>query len=60
MLKSEAERVIRKALEESDAQFTDEQITALSLIMIRITATTIEEAFANWKGSGGGGRPMGR
>ncbi len=61
MLKSEAERVIRKAIEESEAEFTEEQIKALSLIMIRITNTTIEEAFANWKGSGGGGgRPMGR
>ncbi|MBX9670875.1 MAG: hypothetical protein K2X93_25005 [Candidatus Obscuribacterales bacterium] len=58
MLKSEAERVIRKAIEESDAQFTEEQIKALSQMMLKISATTVEEAFASWKPGGGGGRPQ--
>jgi hypothetical protein len=56
MLKSETERVIRRAIEESGAQFTDEQIEALCLIFLKITQTSIEEAFANWRPSGGGGR----
>jgi hypothetical protein len=47
-------------MEESEAEFTEEQIKALSLILVRVTSTTIEEAFANWKGSQGGGGGRGR
>ncbi len=57
MLKSDAERVIRKAIEECDAQFTEEQIKALSQMMLKISSTIVEEAFASWK-PGGGGRPQ--
>ena len=57
MLKSEAERVIRKAMEETEAQFTEEQIKALSQVVIKICSTIIEEAFASWKPSSGG-RPQ--
>jgi hypothetical protein len=56
MLKSEAERVIRKAMEECEAEFTEEQIKALSQCMLKITQQSLEEAFAQWKPSGGGGR----
>lgn len=59
MLKSEAERVVRRALEETNAQFTEEQIDALSLLVSRIAITTVEEALAQWRpqsGPGGGHR----
>jgi hypothetical protein len=52
MLKSEAERVIRRALEETHAQFTEEQIAALCLILTKICDQSIEEALANWRPSG--------
>lgn len=54
MLKSEAENVVRQALEETGAQFTEEQIQAISLIVIKIAARTVEEAFASWRPTGGG------
>jgi hypothetical protein len=54
MLKSEAERVIRQTIEETDAQFTEEQIQALCIIINKIAIRTVEEAFANWRPSGGG------
>jgi hypothetical protein len=47
MLKSEAERVVRRALEETGAQFTEEQIQALCHICTKIASTIVEEAFAN-------------
>lgn len=56
MLKSEAERVIRRALEETGAEFTEEQIQALSLLVSRIATTTVEEALSQWRPSGGGHR----
>jgi uncharacterized protein YpuA (DUF1002 family) len=55
MLKSEAERVIRRAMEETKAEFTEEQINALCQIMIKIANTTVEEALSTWRPSGGGG-----
>lgn len=54
MLKSEAERIIRKAMEDHNAQFTEEQVEALCQMFLKITQTTIEEAFANWRPSSGG------
>lgn len=57
MLKSEAERIVRKAMEDHNAQFTDEQVEALCQMFLKITQTTIEEAFANWR-PGSGGRPQ--
>lgn len=57
MLKSEAERVIRKAMDECEAEFTEEQIKALSQICLKIASTVVEEAFASWK-PGSGGRPQ--
>ena len=54
MLKSEVERVVRKCIEETKAEFTEEQIEAISLMLLRVTATQIEEGFANNRGGGGG------
>jgi hypothetical protein len=57
MFKSEAERIIRKALEETGAKFTEEQIQALSKIIPKIAALIVEEAFssrsANFSGKPG-------
>jgi len=53
MLKSEAEHVIRSALMETGAQFTEEQIQALCILVNKICARTVEEAFANWRPSSG-------
>jgi hypothetical protein len=55
MLKSEAERVVRRAMEETGAEFTEEQIEALCRMIPKIAATVVEEAFSNQgRGSGGG------
>jgi hypothetical protein len=54
MLKSEAERVIRRALEESEAEFTEEQIEALCLIITKIASVTVEEALSAWRPGPGG------
>ncbi len=51
MLKSEAERVVRRAIEETNAQFTEEQIEAIALLVSRIALTTVEEALASWRPS---------
>jgi hypothetical protein len=56
MLKSEAERVIRRALEETGATFTEEQIAALCFLVTKIASVTVEEALASWR-PGSGGRP---
>jgi len=56
MLKSEAERIVRRSLEETNAQFTEEQIQALCMIVTKIASTTCEEAFASWR-PGSGGNP---
>ena len=58
MLRSDAERIIRKHIEESGAEFTEEQIQALSQIILKIASTVVEEAFASWRPSSGGGRPQ--
>lgn len=58
MLKSEAERIIRKVAEEQKAQFTEEQVQALAEIFIRIASTIVEEALASYSPAKGGGRPQ--
>lgn len=57
MLKSEATRVIKNIIEETGAQFTDEQVEAITQMFLRITQTTIDESLANYRPSSGGGRP---
>jgi len=49
MFKSEAERIIRRAMEETGAKFTDEQIQALSRAVVKICAAIIEEAFSSFR-----------
>lgn len=56
MFKSDAERLVRKAIEENGAEFTEEQIKAISQMILSIATTMIEEAFANWSPSSGGGK----
>lgn len=56
MFKSEAERIIRKMLEETGAKFSEEQIQALSKIIPKITSLMIEEAFSSRRG-GISGKP---
>lgn len=56
VLKSDAERVVRRALEETEAQFTEEQIQALVTMITKIASRTVEEALASWR-PGAGGRP---
>jgi hypothetical protein len=57
MLKSDAERQIRKAIEETGAEFTEEQIKALSQMILKVASTVVEEAFASWR-PGAGGKPQ--
>jgi ribosomal protein S7 len=53
MLKSEAERIVRRALEDTSAQFTQEQIDALCIMSVKIATTIVEEAIASLRqGSG--------
>lgn len=49
MLKSEAERVVRRAIEDTKANFTEEQIQAICQITIKIASTVVEEALASWR-----------
>ncbi|MBY0548647.1 MAG: hypothetical protein K2W95_15355 [Candidatus Obscuribacterales bacterium] len=53
MLKSETERMLRRCIEETNAQFTEEQIQCLVAAFIKITERMIEEGFANNSGSSG-------
>lgn len=54
MFKSEAEDIVRSALAETGAQFSEEQIQAVCLIVTKIAGRIVEEAFANWRPSAGG------
>ena len=58
MLKGEAEQMIRRILEEHpEVTFTDEQITVLAKLVMRISGRQIEEAFATFKPNTPGSRP---
>lgn len=54
MLRGDAERMIRRAMEENEAEFSDEQIEALSTAILNIANRVVEEALASWRPSGGG------
>ena len=56
MFKSEAERIIRKTMEETGAKFTEEQIQALSKIIPKMAALIVEEAFSS-RGTNSSGKP---
>lgn len=58
MLKSEAERIIKRVSEETNAQFTEEQMAALSEIIIRVASTIVEEALATYSPGKPGSRPQ--
>jgi hypothetical protein len=53
MYKSEAERVVRRAIEETGAEFTEEQIQAISVITTKVAAAVVEEALSQWRPSSG-------
>lgn len=57
MLKSEAENMIRRVLEETGAQFTDEQVLALAQAIMKISGRIVEEAFASFRPGVQGSRP---
>ncbi len=49
MLKSDAERIVRRAMEETGAEFTEAQVLALSTICMKIAGRLVEEMAASWK-----------
>ncbi len=49
MLKGDAERIIRRAMEETGAEFTEQQVEALCMICMRISGRIVEEMAASWK-----------
>jgi hypothetical protein len=53
MYRSEAELVIRRAIEETGAEFTEEQIQAISVITTKVAAAVVEEALSQWRPSSG-------
>jgi len=52
MYKSEAERIIRRVMEETKAEFTEEQVQA-SLIATKVAAAVVEEALSQWRPASG-------
>ena len=57
MLKGEAELMIRRSLEENEAELTDEQIKALAEVIMKIAGRMIEEALATWRPGVPGSKP---
>jgi hypothetical protein len=55
MLKSEAEHFVRRSIEETGAQFTEEQVQALAYMITKIAARMMEEAVASLRTTGGQG-----
>lgn len=56
MFKSEAEHIMRAVIKETGAQFTEEQILALSQCITKIASRIVEEAFASFR-PGSSGKP---
>lgn len=59
MLRSESEHILRRALEEAEAELTEEQIKALSDAMLKVAARVMEEAAANFRSGRPGGGSQG-
>lgn len=59
MLRSEAETVLRRCMEESKAQFTEEQVQCLVAAFLKIGGRMVEEALASSSRGGGQGRRQG-
>lgn len=59
MLKTEAEQMIRRTLEESEPPYemSEEQISAMAQIIMKICGRMIEEAISSWKPNTQGGKP---
>lgn len=57
MMKSEAEHFVRRSMEETGAQFTEEQVQALAYMIMKITGRMVEEAVYNIKPARKGGGP---
>jgi len=57
MMKSEAEGMLRRALEENEAQLTEQQIAALSQAILKICGRVIEEALSSWRPGVPGSKP---
>ena len=55
MLKSETEQVIRRCMEETNAQFTEEQVQFLAIVLNKICGRIVEEAIASSNSSRRGG-----
>jgi len=56
MLKSETEHMIRRCMEETKAQFTEEQIQFLAIAMNKICQRIVEEALSSSNNNRPGGR----
>lgn len=59
MLRSEAETVFRRCMEDTKAQFTEEQIKCLVEAVLKISGRMVEEALASSSRGGGQGRRQG-
>jgi len=57
MIKSEAETMIKRAMEETGAEFTEQQVQALAQATLKIAGRLVEEAIASWRAKPGS-RPM--
>jgi hypothetical protein len=56
MLRSEAELMVRRVAEETGVEFSDEQVAALAMIVLKIAGRMIEEAFATGQTNKPGGK----
>ncbi len=57
MMKSEAQHFVVRAMEDTGAQFTDEQVQALAQMIIKITARVVEEVTTELRASSKKGKP---
>lgn len=53
MLKSEAEKLFRRQMEETKAEFSDQQVECIVQSMMKICGRMVEEAMASNRSSGG-------
>jgi hypothetical protein len=49
MLKSDAEKILRRYMLETNAQFSDEQIQCLAIALLKITEDIVEEALSLYR-----------
>ena len=57
MLKGEAEQMIRRSCEDSGKQMTEEEISFLAEVILKICSRMLEEALASWSQNKPGSRP---